>query len=216
MKNTELLIEGAETLGIKLTDDQVYKFDIFLKNIRIWSDKINLTSIKDETGIITNHFLDSLSINKHIRSNSTLLDIGSGAGFPGVPLGIVNELLDVTVIDSVEKKIFFVKNVLRNINIKNVRSLKVRADDRENGLKRGTYDYVVTRAVSDIGSCLALSGEYVTNSGCIVLMRGKDGTGEWNRMDRGISSEYVLDFTDRVTIPFSNAERTNLFLKRRN
>lgn len=215
MKYTELLIQGAESLGIKLSDDQVSKFGIYLKEIRVWSGKINLTSIKDEKGLIINHFLDSLSIKKYIRSNSTLLDIGSGAGFPGVPLGIVDETLDVTVVDSVEKKMFFVKNLLRDIKLKNVKALKARADDKANGLTRGTYDYVVTRAVSDIGGCLALSGEYVSNSGFIILMRGKDGIGEWNKSDRGITSGYILDITDHVKIPFSNAVRTNLFVKKK-
>jgi 16S rRNA (guanine527-N7)-methyltransferase len=212
----QILIKGAESLGLKLSENQIFMFNIYLNELRLWSDKINLTSIRDEREIIINHFLDSLNIKKHVKADSKLLDIGTGAGFPGVPLAISDNTLDVVVTDSVGKKIFFIKNVIRAMKLKNIKAIKLRADDTSNELERGIYDYVVTRAVSDIENALNLSKDYVTYNGLIILMRGKNGIHEWNKLDRQITERYFLQIAENINVPFSTAVKTNLFVRKIN
>ncbi len=214
MKHADILTKGAEILGIKLSDEHVAKFGIYINEIKLWAHKINITGIKDEKEIIINHFLDSLTIKKHLKTRSRLIDIGTGAGFPGVPLAIIDNTLDVTVIDSVGKKIFFVRNALRAMNLTNVKAVRARADDSLNGLQRCAFDYAVTRAVSSIEKSSDLSKHYIKGAGTIILMRGKDGIDEWNSLEQRISARYMLDVVDNAIIPFSGAVRTNLFLRK--
>ena len=99
--NKELLIEGAKTFGIHLDDKAVEAFDLYLQELLKWNQKINLTAIRSEKGIVLKHFLDSLSAHPLLSKYSSILDIGSGAGFPGIPLKITQTTLGMTLIDSV-------------------------------------------------------------------------------------------------------------------
>jgi 16S rRNA (guanine527-N7)-methyltransferase len=92
-ENKKLLIEGAKAFGIHLDEKDVEAFSLFLKELLKWNQKINLTAIRTEKGIILKHFLDSISVHSHIPQNSSILDIGSGPGFPGIPLKMVNPSL---------------------------------------------------------------------------------------------------------------------------
>src|SRR4030042_3077581 len=105
--NKDLLIEGAKTFGIHLDEKSVEAFDLYLQALLKWNQKISLTAIRAEKGIVLKHFLDSLSAYPHLFAISSLLDIGSGAGFPGIPLKIVKPSLEVVLIDSVRQKAAF-------------------------------------------------------------------------------------------------------------
>lgn len=216
MIHKEILKRGAETLGINLSQDQIDKFCVYTKELEFWSDKMNLTGIKNEKEIIINHYLDSLSIKKHIKPKTKILDIGTGAGFPGVPLAICDETLDIVVADSVGKKIFFVRNVIRTLKLKNIKAIRTRVGSPSDGLERGSFDYVITRAVSDLGKVIILSGDYIKDTGTIILMRGGEGMKEWKKLDKKISDRYSLELAEDIKIPFSPVVRTNLFVTKLN
>src|SRR4030043_49926 len=103
--NKDLLIEGAKVFGIHLDEKAVETFDLYLQELLKWNQKINLTAIRSEKGIVLKHFLDSLSAHPYLLEHSSALDFGSGAGFPGIPLKIIQPAFEMTLIDSVRKKV---------------------------------------------------------------------------------------------------------------
>lgn len=125
------LIEGAQELGIALSEQQVVDFCIYLKELIIWNRKINLTAIRDKKAIIVKHFLDSLMCSKALASEASgsLLDVGSGAGFPGLPLKIVYPDLDVTLLEPSQKKTAFLRHVIGTLHLRNVSAVSKRIQD---------------------------------------------------------------------------------------
>ena len=117
-ENKDLLVEGAKTFGIHLDGKAIEFFELYLKELLKWNQKINLTAIRSEKGIVLKHFLDSLSVYPYIPKTCSLLDIGSGAGFPGIPLKITQPNLEMTLIDSVRKKVDFQRHIIRMLGLK--------------------------------------------------------------------------------------------------
>ena len=210
-----MLLKGAEELGVKLSTKNINDFIIYLEELKIWSKKINLTGLKKDEDIITNHFLDSLSILKYINEDSTLLDIGTGAGFPGVPISIVYPGCFVTVLDSAQKKILFVRNIIRRLSLRNVKAITGRAKAKENNLKGISFDFVVTRAVSDFYNVIKLSSPYLNQNGRMIVMRGEKGELELEAMSKEIENlELSVDKIDVFNLPFSGAKRVSIILKK--
>jgi len=215
MNLERMLKEGAEELGIKLSTKNINNFIIYLEELKIWSKKINLTGLKKDEDIITNHFLDSLSILKYLKEDSTLLDIGTGAGFPGVPISIVCPGCFVTVLDSAPKKILFIRNIIRRLSLRNVKAITGRAEVEQNNLKRKSFDYVVTRAVSDFYNVMKLSSPYLNEHGRMIVMRGEKGELELEAMSKEIENlELSVDKIDVFNLPFNESKRVSIILKK--
>jgi 16S rRNA (guanine527-N7)-methyltransferase len=130
-ESEDLLIEGATAFRIHLNEKDVEAFDLYLRELLKWNQKINLTAIRSEKGIVVKHFLDSLSVYPYLSKPSSLLDIGSGAGFPGIPLKMVEPFLEVTLIDSVRKKVDFQKHIIRTLGLKGIAAIHGRVQDKE-------------------------------------------------------------------------------------
>jgi len=209
----EDLIVGAGELGVDVSEKDVDLFFKYLENLKNWNEKINLTSIKDDRGIIVSHFLDSISIAPIIEDENKLLDIGSGAGFPGIPLKIVRPGLEVTMLDSVNKKVSFMNDTIRKLGIEGIKAVWGRAEESQSNIPRHHFDYVVCRAVGSISDTLKLSSPYVSEDGVIVLMRGKRGSEEWNTTIQDVENEFELvDFKD-LTLPIGDLKRIILVLR---
>jgi len=208
----EILVRGAKELGIVLTAEQVGLFLEYLESIKVWNKKINLTGIKEEQEIVINHFLDSISVVPFISRDSKLLDIGSGAGFPGIPLKIVMPELEVTLLDSVQKKVFFMRDVIRRLRLNGVESICGRAEDIDNGVPRGRFDLVVSRAVAKIQGLLELCVPYINENGRIVLMRGKRGFEEWEQIKDRHTQKFRLLESKKLFLPFTRHERVILIV----
>ena len=208
----KLLEKGCSKLGIDLDSEQTARFLKYLELINIWNSKINLTSISDESEIVIKHFLDSLTVSEFVKAGTNVLDIGTGAGFPGVPLAIVNEKSRFTLLDSREKRIFFINELIRDLKLKNIETVAARAEDSKNGIQRNRFDCVLTRAVSDIGEVLNLSAPYLSENGQIVLMRGKEGRLEWESFN---NNEFKLQHIRELKVPESNFLRVLIILSRK-
>ena len=213
MSLIDLLASGAEELGIELSSSQIELFVEYLDNLKSWNRKMNLTAIRDDREIVINHLLDSISIAPLIEDKRTLLDIGSGGGFPGIPLKIVRPNLRVTLLDSVNKKVSFLKDTTRKLGLKDIEAIWGRAEDIENKVPRRHFDYAVNRAVGSVSEMVMLSTEYVSDSGAIILMRGKKGSEEWAQVSSELSNNYVLKEYRKLTLPYSDSKRTVIILK---
>ena len=211
MSASEILNRGAKELGIDLSDRQTEQFMLYLDRLKYWNRKINLTALTDDHDIVVKHFLDSLTPAEMIGKKAKLLDIGSGGGFPGVPLKIALPDLDVTLIESSGKKVSFLKDLIRKLKLRNIRAVPSRAEDAGNGLVRHSYDIVITRAVGSIERVLKLSLPYVKSEGRIILMRGA--------LDEQQEDKYLehagvkLIYEKELTLPYGRDKRRLLIFK---
>lgn len=160
----EYLINYAKELHINLNKNKSEQFISYYNLLIEWNKKINLTSITDYKEVVIKHFIDSLSIVDIFDMNGeySLVDVGSGAGFPGIPLKIVFPSLKVTLIDSLGKRVRFLEQVIDKLNLKNINAIHTRAEEFGNSKYRESYDICVTRAVAD----LSVISEY-----CLPLVK---------------------------------------------
>ena len=207
------LLKGANDLGVEISDRQSDLFFEYLKNLKQWNEKINLTAIKDDRDIIISHFLDSLSVAPMIQNGKVLLDIGSGAGFPGIPLKLIHQSLKVTLLDSVNKKVSFMNDTIRILKLADINAIWGRAEDIENKVPRGSFDYVITRAVGSITDTLRLSSPYLATDATIILMKGRMGNQEWDAVAQDVEKSYELIDLKEMTLPFSDSKRFIIALK---
>ncbi len=207
-----ILIKGAEKLGVQLTSGQVSLFLEYLEKIKFWNEKINLTGTGGEEQIVVNHFLDSITVVPFVSEGSKLLDIGSGAGFPGIPLKIVRPSLEITLLDSVRKKVFFMRDVIRGLGLKGIKAVSGRAEDIIDEVPRAYFDFVVSRALGNIEKLIELGIPYLRGGGEIILMRGKKGIEEWSEIRDKADQSIKLVESKKFPLPFSGHERVILVI----
>ena len=176
-----------------------------------WNEKINLTSITDYKDVVVKHFIDSLSIVNSIDMNAeySLIDIGTGAGFPGIPLKIVFSMLDVVLVDSLDKRVKFLNIVIKELGLKNIKAVHARAEEFGHSNYRETFDICVTRAVAN----LAVISEYclplVSVGGYFVAYKSADIKDEI--FDSEIAIEELggaIEDVDIFTLPDTDIERS--------
>jgi 16S rRNA (guanine527-N7)-methyltransferase len=207
-----ILIKGARELGIRLTSGQASLFLEYLEKVKFWNERINLIGTEDEEQIVVNHFLDSITVVPFVPENSKLLDIGSGAGFPGIPLKIVRPSLEITLLDSVHKKVFFMRDVIRGLGLKGIRAVSGRAENVIDEVPRAYFDFVVSRAVGKIEKLIELSIPYLREGGRIILMRGKKGLEEWDEAKDKTGRNVELLESKEFSLPFSGHKRVILVI----
>lgn len=164
----EELLKG---INIELTDDMYNKFIKYYEVLIEWNNKINLTAITEFEDVFIKHFYDSLCLVKGVElSNQKLLDVGSGAGFPSIPLKIVYSDLDITIIDSLNKRINFLKILTDELNIEST-LIHGRAEEHKN---KNYYDIVTARAVSNLRILSELCIPFVKKNGIFVALKGSN------------------------------------------
>lgn len=149
----EILISGLKSFGYDINEEKLIKFQKYSEMLVEWNEKMNLTSIVDPEGISVKHFLDSVApiFSFEIKENAKIIDVGTGAGFPGIPIKILREDLDFVYLDSLNKRISFLKEVSENLNFENVEFVHMRAEEAgQNKSHREIYDYAVSRAVAPL------------------------------------------------------------------
>lgn len=166
---------NMEKINIELTDLQVEQFFTYMNLLIEWNKKINLTSIIEPKDIIIKHFVDCGTILKYLKKGETIIDIGTGAGFPGIPLKILNETLKVTLVDSLNKRINFLNEVCEQLKLENVKLIHARAEDlARNGEYREKFDKSVSRAVANLSTLSEYDLPFVKKNGQMIAMKGFD------------------------------------------
>jgi 16S rRNA (guanine527-N7)-methyltransferase len=172
-----LLVTGAGELGVKLSAAELGKLYAFAAELKKWSRKINLTAIRGDEEIAVKHFLDSLVLLRVVGVKGDLIDIGSGGGFPAIPLKIARRELKVVSVDAVEKKIIFQRHAARLLGLHGFEALHVRAE--ELAVQRGgRFDWVVSRAFADIPTFVRIALPLLKEEGKIIAMKGRGGREE--------------------------------------
>ena len=175
MKFWDLMRKAAEEVEIDLTEEQYNQFIKYMRLVQEWNEKINLTAITEDEEVIKKHFIDCMKAFKStpIRNAETIIDVGTGAGFPGVPIAILNPKCKVTLLDSLNKRINFLNIVVSELNLKNVTTIHSRAEDgaRKPEL-REKFDVATSRAVANMAVLSEFCMPYVKKGGFFVALKG--------------------------------------------
>ena len=197
MLNDKAQLEGGmDNLGFEIMSENIDKLLIYKDLLLKWNKSINLTSIKNKE-IVTHHFLDCLAVIPFIKSSS-LLDVGTGAGLPGIVIAIIKPDIKISLIDKVGKKIAFIKRVLAELDIKNVQTHHSRVELMTSEEK---YDGIISRAFSNMGDFVQITKHLLKKQGVWYGMKSKKIL---NDEMKGIDNPWTLENLD---VPFLKAER---------
>jgi 16S rRNA (guanine527-N7)-methyltransferase len=216
---SELLYECAKGLGINLNSKQLNDFDVYKKLLIDWNNKFNLTSITESKDIDIKHFADSISILQFIKNkNASIIDVGTGAGFPGVPLKIANDSFSITLLDSLNKRVNFLNEVKKELNIKNMDCIHLRAEDGGQNLQlRENFDYCVSRAVAKLNLLLEYCMPFVKLGGYFIALKGPDIKEEIKEAENAVSLlGGKIEKVANIYIHMSDLNHTAVIIKKVN
>ena len=184
----DLMCSYGKRIDIEFNDKQLNQFYEYMNLLLEWNKKINLTAIIEVEEIILKHFIDSLTINKYIGENKTLVDVGTGAGFPGIPLKIYRPDLKVTLVDSLNKRINFLNEVISKLDLKDINTVHNRIEDFGKDKKyRESFDYVTARAVANLTTLSEYLIPISKVNGKCICMKGNDIEEEVNSSKNAIN-----------------------------
>ena len=202
------LKEDALIFGVYLSDEQLSQFYNYYQMLIEWNKKINLTAITDFDEVIKKHFLDSLTIGRHIdqKGNLSILDIGTGAGFPGIPIKIAFPNTNITLMDSLNKRVNFLNEVIGALKLEKIEAIHGRAEDfAKKGMLRESFDLCVSRAVANLSSLSEFCLPYVKVGGKFISYKSEKALEELESSKNAISilgggdvscDEFILPGTD--------------------
>ena len=167
------LVQKSEKISEKISVNQAENFYKYMLLLLEWNQKMNLTAITDEKEIIYKHFIDSISINKYIKEANNIMDVGTGAGFPGIPLKLLNKDINFVLVDSLNKRINFLEEVKKQLKIEKLELIHSRVEDlAKNKIYREKIDIVVSRAVANLSVLLEYMLPFVRKDGICICMKG--------------------------------------------
>ncbi len=218
MIDMEVLIDGCSQMGIGLGEKQQYQFSRYLDLLLEWNQKFNLTAITEPKEIIVQHFLDSISTLKlkQMEGQSRILDMGSGAGFPGIPLKIMEPQLQVSLVDSVQKKVGFLNEMIEKLDLDYTAAIHARAEDlaKIEG-HREAYDLVISRAVAELRVLAEYCLPFVRRGGYFISHKGPGAAEE---LDLAKSAINLLGGkwleTVEAKIPYSERTHNLIIIKK--
>lgn len=185
----EKIIDGLRNLGLEIKNEKLEKLLVYMDFLVEYNKKVNLTAIRDKNEIILKHFIDSLAIVNYleIKKDFRVIDIGTGAGFPGVPIKIFCPEIKIDLLDATEKKIRFLEKLKRELDLKEIRCINMRAEDfiKKEGI-RESYDLCVSRAVAKLNVLSEICLPFVKLNGIFVSYKGNEVEEEILKAREGI------------------------------
>lgn len=218
MEKTQILTEGCEYFGIRLNEKQIQQFLDYYEILVEWNEFMNLTAITDFDEVMLKHFVDSMALGKGIKAEEqhSLIDVGTGAGFPGIPLKIVYPHLEVVLLDSLNKRVKFLNAVIEKLGLAGIRAVHGRAEDfaRQAGY-RESFDVSVSRAVANLASLSEYCLPYTKVGGYFVPYKSGNIDEELKEGEKAVQilggkTEKVVKFS----LPESDIERSLVVIKK--
>lgn len=189
-----LISEGLDELGFENDPLLIEKLEIYLATLKKWNKVYNLTAINEDSEIIVKHFLDSLSVNRYIQNSGRILDVGTGAGFPGLVLALFNPEKSFVLVDGVSKKISFLQEMIGKLNLKNVIAVHTKVEQYNEAEQ---FDIIISRAFADIKKMTKLTSHLIKDGGKFIAMKGPD----------------VMSELDDISLPFVHHDISVPFLE---
>lgn len=210
----EEMSKKSKILGVRFSVEQIEQFYKYMNLLIEWNEKMNLTAITEPKEIILKHFIDSLTILKYIDDNSKLVDVGTGAGFPGVPLSIMNPTLKITLVDSLNKRLIFLQEVVKELNLKNIEIVHARAEEfGQNKNYREKFDIATSRAVANLATLSEYLVPLVKIDGKIISMKASNAKEEINDAQKAIEVlGGKIEKIEEFDLPESDIGRTIIII----
>ncbi len=197
---------ATEKLGQTLPDGALENFRALLDELERWNKKVNLTAIREREDMVTGHLLDSL-VARPLLQGRRILDVGTGAGFPGLPLAIAEPDREFELLDSNNKKIMFVQHIVGLLGVGNVTAVKARTEDYAPGYR---FDTVIARAVATVPRLLELAGHHVGEDGVFIALKGRYPAEELDALPR----QWAAEVTPLKVPGLENGSRHAVLLRR--
>jgi 16S rRNA (guanine527-N7)-methyltransferase len=207
-----LLEQGAQEMGLSISEENLLAFELFAAELNKWNRKVNLTAISSDKDIAVKHFIDSLVFADCVQEGENVLDIGSGAGIPAIPLKIVKPMIPVVSVDAVGKKILFQRHMARLLGLKSFEALHARIEALHETHKQG-FKVITSRAFSRLEQFVALAAPLLASGGRMIAMKGpavfeemKDSEGFLFGLGFEVSS------INSYSLPFGMGERSLIII----
>ena len=213
-----LLYQSCKEMGIVLNSTQIQQFMLYQKLLLEWNKNINLTAITEEREIILKHFVDCVSVVPHIAmtEGTSVIDVGTGAGFPGIPIKIVCPSISLTLLDSLQKRVVFLNEVVTKLSLQNVNCIHERAEcaAKENHYRQQYY-YCVSRAVAKMNVLLEYCLPFVKIGGIFVALKGRDAQKEVEQSQKAIEllGGELIEIK-QIEIPHTDLEHKIVLIKK--
>jgi len=213
----EIIINGAKYFDVKVGSKEAGQFSKHAEELIKWNSKTNLTAITDPLEVAVKHFIDSLAPARIIPAGSSMLDMGSGGGFPGIPLKIILPSLSVTLADSSRKKISFLKHVIRTLGLEGINACQARVEDLSENKER--FDVVICRAFSSLDKFIESALPVLAENGIMIALKGKTSykeTEPGRLLGNDNKYEGLLYNTKAIkySLPYINSERSLIIMRR--
>lgn len=211
------MLEKSSKLNINLTVEQLNKFYKYMEMLITWNEKINLTAIIEPHEIILKHFIDSLTLDKYLKNNENLVDVGTGAGFPGIPISIVRKDIKITLVDSLNKRLNFLNEVIKELKLENVETVHSRAEDLGQDIKyREKFDISTSRAVANLSTLSEYLIPLVKINGQAICMKAGDAQEEIKNAQNAIKTlGGQVNKIEEFCLPDSDINRTIIIIEKK-
>lgn len=210
---SDIVSRETESLGLSLSTQQLASFEAYAAELVKWNRKVNLTAITKYNEIAIKHFVDSLALAPYITAGDRLLDIGSGAGLPIIPLKIINPETIMVSVDAVAKKIHFQRHVIRILGLQNIEAIHTRIEDLQK-THRHSFSVITSRAFTRLDRFVSLAAPLLAEGGILIAMKGDQADDEIAAAyDVVHSGGFTVDSIRRYSLPLGMGERVLTFIK---
>lgn len=210
----DIVEQEAQTMGLTLTEQDISSFELYAAELKKWNSKVNLTAITKDKEIAVKHFVDSLTLAPYITADDRLLDIGSGAGLPVIPLKIIKPDVPMVSVDAVAKKIHFQRHIIRVLNLQHIEAVHARIEDLHT-THRHSFSIITSRAFTRLDRFVDLASPLLADNGMLIAMKGGEAEGEIAESDDAVSKHgFAIRSVHYYTLPHNMGERVLTFLKR--
>jgi 16S rRNA (guanine527-N7)-methyltransferase len=212
---SRLLIEGAGELGVFLTDEHISAFERYIRELKVWAEHLNLIRRKNNREIVLKDFLDSLTVIRHLSESASVMDLGSGAGFPGIPVKIVRSDLRMVLLEARRRKFFFLKNLIRHLGLERTEAYWYEDGRGMERNFRGALDFVISRAFGSLHEFSNTGAPFLKRGGILLAMKGKKGKAELDEDLPDLEKMGLkLAFLSGLRLPFLGHERILIGLRK--
>lgn len=215
-KFEEILRTYLKKIDIELSKKQIEQFYTYMNLLLEWNEKINLTAITEPEEVILKHFVDSLTISAYIKKGSKLVDMGTGAGFPGIPLKILRDDIEITLVDSLNKRINFLNEVIKELELREISTVHARAEEfGQNKKYREKFDIAISRAVANLSTLSEYLVPLVKLEGKIICMKGSEVKEELENAKNAIKIlGGKIEKEESFNLPNSDMKRNLVIIKK--